>query len=177
MGYRFNDTPPNPEDHLMKLHVRNGATLRAAFGCYYLNTHDRKFHDHIGWPYPGHPDHICQIPYDIPFYGDKSKTMELDEIHLTAEGYNNVFIKFEDSELEYINANAYIDEQDDHIVRIQATTCLPLSLFENNQCKDFVFTLFAQKAEPETYIIDAIFHGVISVMPGAPWGENDIDNE
>ena len=164
MAYRFDDTPFNPEEHLPKLYVRNGAQLKAAFGCYYLNPHNSRLHDFIGWPRPNHPDSICQIPSDLVEYGFNHKTMTLDEIHLLNEGYTGAVLAFEDDDLasNLLNASAEIDSETDNIVRISMTP--QFDTFTDNNI-DIVFTVFVFKNDTAVY--DAVFHGVVSVMPGA----------
>lgn len=75
MGYRLQEPrPPKPRRNVvdlatpMRLFIHNGAIGHFAFPCWYQEVlrpepamiHDRRLHDHIGWPDPRHPDHICQ---------------------------------------------------------------------------------------------------------------------
>ena len=85
MGYRFNDKPPKPEEHLRTFDVRNGAQMRATFGCYYAHKgHDPKVHDYYGWPDPRHPDDICQMLPDFvhPYHNKDKRPLSFQPIHL-----------------------------------------------------------------------------------------------
>lgn len=164
MGYRFSDNPPKPEDHLRKFAVRNGATLHVSFGCYYLNNHDPMFHDHIGWPNPSLPDGSCQEISNMRLFPIKHKTVDLEEIHLLEEGYTDAEVSYEDTEdIDYLTTNAWIDEEDDNIVRMTVATNLPTF---DDKPKDYKFTIFVKSEST----IDAVCHAVISVLPGAPSG-------
>ena len=162
MGYRFNDNPPKPEDHLYRFAVRNGATARITFGCYYLGKHDPKLHDFIGWPNPDNVDAICQEISNFKLFGKKNKTIELQEIHLAEEGYDEVAVAYEDSEYaQYLITESHIDEDDDNIIRVKVTANLPEF---SDKPIDVKFTVFARKSS-ETRI-DAVCHAIISVLPG-----------
>lgn len=76
MGYRINHHP-RPLPHRgavdiatpVKLTIHNGTTAHFAFPCWYYEVHkpipahphNYHYHDHIGWPSPSHPDHVCQL--------------------------------------------------------------------------------------------------------------------
>lgn len=67
MGYRKPDIPmPKPDDFLPVFSIHNGEDAVFSIPCFYLEIeppeewHDYHFHDHIGWPGPRHPDHVCQ---------------------------------------------------------------------------------------------------------------------
>ena len=165
MGYRFNDNPPKPEDHLRKFAVRNGTIMRIAFGCYYLQGHNPKMHDHIGWPNPDNPDHICQEISNMRLYGLKEKTAELEKIHLIEEGYDELAISFEDSDnAQHLETNVWIDPDDDNIVRLTVKADFPTF---SDKPIDLRFTVFAKKSDGSA--IDSICHGMITVLPGAPY--------
>jgi len=164
MGYRFDDKPPKPEDHLLKFSVRNGAIMRIAFGCYYLKGHNPKYHDHIGWPNPDKPDMICQELSNMKLFGLKEKTAELEEIHLLEEGYTETEVSFEDEEkAQYVTATTQIDPQDDNIVRMKVAANFPTF---SDKPIDLRFTIFVKKKNGSA--IDAICHAMITVLPGAP---------
>lgn len=169
MGYRLEEKPFNPEDHLHRFCVRNGTIGKMAFGCYYLVEHDYKLHDHIGWPDPDKPDRICQIvssPVSNPIFLTKNGIVNnLEEIHLLDEGYDTAAITFEDDEIEYYTSiEAYIDEEDDYIVHLNVKAEFPS--FSNNP-KDYKFTLFVKKSDGTA--IDAVCHAVLSILPGSPY--------
>lgn len=167
MGYRFNDNPPKPEDHLHRFAVRNGATAKIAFGCYYLMGHDSKMHDHVGWPSPDNPDHVCQIQSNFRLYGLKEKTVNLQEIHLIEEGYTETSIEFDDQEnAQYLDASTWIDEDDDNIVRVKIDTDFPM--FEDKPI-DMRFTVFVRNDEAD--VTDAVCHGMLTILPGSPYQE------
>lgn len=74
MPYRtMKPAPQKPEDKLPVFSVHNGADNSFGVPCFYLEVepperwHDYHLHDHIGWPSPKHPDHICQMPIDFPY--------------------------------------------------------------------------------------------------------------
>lgn len=75
MGYRIHEKPrPRPRRTMqdtatpIRVYVHNGSTANLAIPCYYqevhkpehVHIHDPHWHDHVGWPSPSHPDHICQ---------------------------------------------------------------------------------------------------------------------
>lgn len=164
MGYRFYDNPPKPEDHLHRFPVRNGAVMRLAFACYYLHGHNPKLHDHIGWPNPDHPDAICQEISNMKLYRMRHKDIELQEIHLLKEGYNEVAVSFEDEEqAQNLTVNAWIDEDDDNIIRMIVGSKFPTF---SDKPVDLRFTVFVKK---DNATIDAVCHGFITVLPGAPY--------
>lgn len=172
MGYRTLDKPPKPEDMLRKYAVRNGAIMRMALGCFYLRKgHNPHFHDYRNWPAPNyHPGEICQQmpPRDIIRWRDDPVTgnpVGVDPIHLIEEGYNTVEIKFDDADIaQYLTAEAWIDEEDDYIVRVKVHANLPL--FEDKP-KETRFTVFAAKTDGTA--IDAVHHGFVTVLPGSPY--------
>lgn len=177
MAYRLDNTPPpKPENMLRRFAVRNGAVMRASFGCYYLSEgHDPDYHDYINWPAPNyHPGDICQMkfPRDLPrWIRDISdfKPIDLDPIHLLEEGYSDVAIAFDDpdfaSNVDVMSCT--IDEDDDYIVRLKVLA--HFTLFEDKP-KESRFTLFVKKEDGST--IDAVCHGIMVVLPGSPYPES-----
>lgn len=98
MGYRL---PDNPPDMRPRLHyaatqsvivMDNGTISRVMIPCHYAREehHDRMMHDHMGWPYPGHPDASCQLPPGC------DHVLVLDRIDLPGEGYDAIEIAFVD---------------------------------------------------------------------------------
>lgn len=172
MGYRTLDKPVKPEDMLPRFEVRNGAIMRVAFGCFYLRRgHDPNYHDYKNWPAPNfHPGAICQMMpprSEMRWRNDPvtGQPVGVDPIHLTDEGYDIVSIAFDDADIEqYLDYSAWIDEEDDNIVRIKVKTNLPL--FEDKP-KETRFTLFVSKPEEEA--IDAVCHGIMTILPGSPY--------
>lgn len=153
------------EKMLPRFYVRNGATLNIAFGCYYLAEHDRWEHDHIGWPNPDNPDRICQI-LGSKFFNDRGQHAIIgEEIDLIDEGYTTATVTFEDAELaENLDWTAEIDEDNPYIVHLKADT--NFDTFTGDP-KELHFTLFVYGTGTT---IDAVCHGIIVVMPGAPIG-------
>lgn len=68
--------------------VDNGSISRFAIPSFYREHHDRNMHDHLGWPYPGHPDDSCQLPPGCDFI--------LNEIDLPNEGYTSIKVSMTD---------------------------------------------------------------------------------
>lgn len=173
MGFRYNTTPPpKPEDHLRRFAVRNGAIMRVSFGCYYFSRgHDPRYHDYINWPAPNyHPGEICQMdpPRSIaPWMRNPKPGMpiQLDAIHLTEEGYTDIAVSYEDSDnAAYLTTEAWIDEDDDYIVHMKVNA--NFATFSDKP-KDLRFTVFAKKSDGSA--IDAICHGIVTVLPGSPY--------
>lgn len=135
--------------------VDNGVTAHLAIPCFYKEifppietwSHDRRVHDHHGWPTPDHPDHSCQnwdfahgrchkgnkrnawhdyITNPYEYHGacgnhnhcnDYIDPSRLYPIHLTQEGYEDVSIVFKDAP-DGLTYRAWIDEESDWIVRV-----------------------------------------------------------
>lgn len=183
MAYRNpSQKPPNPECLLNRYIVRNGATLKLDFDCYYMVPgHDPHYHDYKNWPAPNyHPGDVCQIlpPRDIPrfmtardmLYG---RPCEVAPIHLLDEGYSEAVIVFEDTaKAAHVTTETWIDEEDDNIVRLRLDAMFDTFTTDPIELK---FTLFVKKTytDPETNITrttkDAVEHGIIVVVPGAPY--------
>lgn len=147
MSYRHHDHKPHKMHRSavnittpIKLFIHNGTATSFAFPCWYQEVkppvpariHNHHLHDHHGWPSWRHTDHICQmwIPepgYTIdgpgecrrPFhnYIDYSK---VTPIHLLSdyEGYDNEGIVAWVEKPEGIDATAYVDENEDWVVRV-----------------------------------------------------------
>lgn len=154
---------------LPRFAVRNGATLRLTFGCYYSgHGHDPHYHDHIHWPAPDyHPGAICQMrpPRDRMRWTDGKigyGPVHLDPIHLAEEGYSKASVTFDDQEVAqyFTDVNAEIDEETDHYVRLRLLAQLPL--FEDKP-RETRFTVYV--TNKITRVKDAVCHGIISVLP------------
>ena len=177
MAYRLDNTPPpKPEDMLRRFAVRNGATMRIAFGCYYLSEgHDPDYHDYIHWPAPNyHPGPICQmkpvrdLPRQIRNIAD-FKPVGLDPIHLLEEGYDEVAVAFDDPDFasNIDIQDCLIDQDDDYIVRLKVLA--HFALFEDKP-KESRFTVFVRKDDNSA--VDAVCHGIMVVLPGSPYPES-----
>lgn len=68
--------------------VDNGTINRIAIPTFFREHHDVKLHDHLGWPYPGHPDRSCQLPPGCEFV--------LNEIDLPGDGYDAIEVSMID---------------------------------------------------------------------------------
>lgn len=175
MGYRNKEPKKKPEDFLPRFGIRNGATLRTAFACYYFTPadgHDPKYHDHIGWPAPDHPDESCQMkPARYPINGLPRPVLrtkdDLTPINLTDEGYAKASITFDDPAIaEFITASAYIDETDDHLVNVSIAVDAPT--FKDKPI-DVRFTVFV--SDESESVRDAVCHGILSILPGSSFKE------
>lgn len=177
MGYRKPDKIPKPEDMLARFDVRNGAIMRVTFGCYYTaRGHNPHYHDYINWPAPNyHPGPICQMhpPRDKfrwmnPITGQPIK---LDPIHLVEEGYSIVKVSYEDDDIaEYLTTEASIDQSTDNLVRLKVHANLPVF---HDEPKEVRFTIFISKSDGSA--IDAVCHGIIVILPGSPFPEDEED--
>ena len=173
MAYRYNDKPPKPEDMLRRFDVRNGATMKASFGCFYFVPqpgHDPHYHDYINWPAPNYHGEPCQMktPRDIDPRFPKPVLRtdgDLVPIHLADEGYTEAAVSFDDDDLaENLTATATIDTDEDHVVKLNVTTDFPT--FKDKPI-EIRFTVFVKKSS--TGVKDAVCHGILVVLPGSPY--------
>lgn len=178
MSYRIQPKPkPHPERTLVdvttpaRVYVHNGTIAHLAIPCWYqevhkpvrLHHHDRHLHDHMGWPSPTHPDHVCQLwspdqhcctigmhhectPH-CRHYIDLSG---LVPIHLLEEGYTSFSVVFNASDepptADQIVAEAYVSELEDWVVRIN------LDIFDESalyQPQKYKMTVFASMTDDE----------------------------
>lgn len=167
MGYRkYKAKPPEQNRSAVdiatpiKLVVQNGATASFAFPCWYqeverplrAHLHSKDKHDHCGWPTPDHHDHSCQlwIPEEghcvhgmqecaphCKHYIDYSK---VTPIHLLSdyEGYEGAFVAWTGNH-EGIEATAYIDPDEDWVVRVNVDVQDPNALDAKQEYKMTVF--------------------------------------
>ena len=169
MGYRTIDTPPKPENMLRRFAVRNGAIAHIAFGCYYLGIgHDPHYHDHLNWPAPNyHPGDICQMfpPRDHMRWRKPGLPTDMEQIHLSEEGYDQVVVSYEDNDnAAHLITEAWIDEEDDYIVRMKVEA--NFDTFSDKPV-DTRFTIFAGKSDGSAR--DAVCHGILTVLPGGAY--------
>lgn len=171
MGYRNNIEPPKPEDMLPRFSVRNGATLRLAFHCYYLNWeegHDPHYHDYINWPTRNYHGEACQMlpPRDHPPYGPEMNYLvdDVTPINLTSEGYSQIKVAFDNDDIDdYLTATAeIITNEEGNVVKLHIATAIPTFSGEPKSTK---FTVFAVNST--TSCVDEIIHGILDVLPGA----------
>lgn len=165
MGYRFEDKPRDFPQRVFD--VRNGATLKISFGCYYYKYHDVKYHDHMGWPQPTRPDMIHQtgsIDDPAPWMPDHHVFMEqeLEPIHLATEGYTRFSVVIDDPDIaSSVTTTVGIDETEDHVIRVKMTVNLPTF---TGSPKETGFTVFTSKADGS--INDSVCHGIMKILPG-----------
>ena len=141
MGYRFDDKPAKPEDALRRFIVRNGASLRISFGCWYLEKR--------------------------PVHKPPSES-DLTPIELENEGYDQFAISFEEGEeaTDHMMCEIGIDEsQGGNVIALRIVTNFPTF---HDKPKDFRFTVFARQSGNHV-MTDAICHGIITVLPGSPY--------
>ena len=175
MGYRINSHPkPKPRRTAVdiatpaKLYVHNGTLAHFAFPCWYqemhkpvpAHHHDHHWHDHVGWPSPDHPDHICQLwapdrhCCSIGHRHECSRHCEhyidmanVFPIHLREEGYSSALVKWATDNRQPptgITATASIDTAEDWVVRLDLDIKDPAALQEPQK---YLFTVFVHANE------------------------------
>lgn len=175
------------------VYVQNGATFNYAIPCWYLiaeeprraHCHSRAHHDHVGWPSPNHPDHICQH-WDFAHsccsheHGKHvcdhcSRFLDmglLRPIHLSKEGYDKITVAF-DSAPEGLKATGSIDEKRDWIVRIQLSANVRAAVKEKVLVP---YAVFAEGTVSGRKTRDVVARGVMVIVPGPlPGGTIDIE--
>lgn len=169
-----------------EIYVQNGATADLAIPCWYqevhqpvrLIKHNHHLHDHVGWPAPNHPDHVCQVDrpertllppgVDRP-RGRRDRYLDLGglvPIHLSAEGYETITIAWADTPDAGVMATGSIDADDDWVVRVRFDVADSSAIDEK---RTYRFTVFANA--PATSVSaarrDIICLGKLIVLPGA----------
>ena len=171
MGYRYFDNTFDPQSMLLDdtarksvIKVDNGSISRIAIPCLYSWFEPfqriRRMHaDHCGWPSPGHPDNSSQEPAS-PF----DVTLEIDQIDLSAEGYDRVEISLYDPP-EGLSVDGTITAE---LVNLTiASMCPDLE----TESADVPFSVFAV-GTTEDYghnsmqLRDVVTKGIIRIMPG-----------
>lgn len=206
-GYRIDAPRPKPKRRTMqktstrgRVYVANGTTAELAIPCYYMEMHrpvpaephDRMRHDMLGWPTPDKPDSCCQewdfansccrrtphmkcCPPHCEHFIDMRR---LFPIHLKDEGYRRFVVDMVDKP-SGLEAEAYLDPDDDWVVRVRIEAHVPLNalidmtrLPETDIITQFsVFGVIAGSSS-ETGVEhrerrDLIFNGSIVVIPTA----------
>lgn len=209
-GYRIDAPRPKPKRRTMQktstrgtVYVANGTTAELAIPCYYMEMHrpvpaephDRMRHDMLGWPTPDKPDSCCQewdfansccrrtphmkcCPPHCEHFIDMRR---LFPIHLKDEGYT----RFEVEMIEPprgLEATAYLDPDDDWVVRVHITANVPIdTLIDMSRLPetDIItqFSVFGVIAESSSETggargekRDLVFNGSIVVIPTAHAG-------
>lgn len=175
MAYRINKKPIKPEDKLRRFTVRNGATIDVLFPCYYyqpVEGHDPHYHDFIGWPSPSTPGDACQMyPPRDRYRWNRHPLMrngeDLTPIHLRLEGYDEAVVTFSDQDIaEFVAATAWIDEDDDYLIRFHVNA--NLATFSDKPL-DTWFTIFIKRNDGNMEYKDVVCHGILTVLPGSPY--------
>lgn len=196
MGYRLEDKKPREPRRDVQgaaspstVFIQNGSILEYAIPCWYLiadapvrsHCHSRDHHDHVGWPSPTHPDHICQ-DYEFAHgchhahschnhhikghhhdHCDRYLDMrKLHPIHLAKEGYEDIEIAF-DNPPYGLQAHGYIDEDRDWIVRITVDS-LVTDAIENRV--EIPYAVFASGNVMGHDRRDVVSRGVMVILPG-----------
>lgn len=185
MGYRFCDPKPiDLTDMFPVLDVTNYEIKCWSIPCFYLDIekpvdwHDPKMHDHIGWPRPDMPDHICQRPWELTpdilwEYIDMNKAKKIhlmSEYELAGAGDAYAVFKFDEVDAEGnaidvsgIDVETYIRDPEDWIIDIIFKPQLPLFA---DKPKEFMFNLFYER-EGELGVLtkDLVMRGKLVVFP------------
>lgn len=118
-----------------ELHVLNGASVEYAFPCLYAIPSDTD------------DDHV-----------------EYEKIHLAAEGYGAPTILFDDVP-EGLTFNAWIDEVEDHVVRLVVSAQCPSAVDRDATCPMSV--TIQRSAEPHGTRTDVVLRSKV-VVEAAP---------
>lgn len=209
-GYRIDAPRPKPKRRTMqktstrgRVYVANGTTAELAIPCYYMEMHrpipaephDRIRHDMLGWPTPDKPDSCCQewdfansccrrtphmkcCPPHCEHFIDMRR---LFPIHLRDEGYARFDVDMIKPP-QGLEATAYLDPDDDWVVRVDIEAHVPLDklidmgrLPETDIITQFsVFGVIAGSSSgtgvQHRERRDLIFNGSIVVIPTAHSG-------
>lgn len=190
MSYRITEHPkPEPrrtvEDMATAstIFVQNGTKFEYAIPCWYIivdppqkaHHHNRAHHDHVGWPSPNHPDHICQswdFAHSCCSYDNNKhhcnhchRYLDMDNvrpIHLTKEGYSNIKTAIEPT-AQGLSVSGSIDSKRDWIIRISINAHLTSAVKEK---QEFDYAIFANGTVGGKDCTDAVARGKIVVLPG-----------
>ena len=171
--------------------VQNGATAYLAVPCWYhevrspqhTHVHDREWHDHVGWPSPGHPDGSCQDAYLLnkgmggrPPYreaeggwvhpGRYLDFSQFAPIHLIEEGYGEVEVAFDDPPAG-LHGSGWIDGDSDWVVRFLIEPMCPSAVKED---VDVPYTVFVKGNVGGRPRRDVVAKGTLRIVAG-PIGE------
>lgn len=201
MSYRIKERPPHKPKRTMEnlatpvtVFIQNGTKEHVAIPCWYVEVtppikahpHSRQHHDHIGWPSPRHPDHICQA-WDLAhsccsFNRHKHRCdhcehfIDMDRmvpIHLLDEGYKSVKVVFKNAP-SGLTATAKIDDSvdivekkrhtKDWIIRITFEAKCNAAMDEHVDVEYAVFASGTLKGGKE--VTDIVSRGIVRIMPG-----------
>ena len=188
MGYRIKEHKDHKPHRTMQdtatpsgLYVQNGTMARLAIPCWYyvvdppvrMHHHDRMHHDHIGWPSPNHPDHICQdwdfvhscCSHNIHKHVCDHCHMFIDmnkffPIHLEEEGYTSVDVAFVNPPVG-LKASGVID---DYMVRLYIEPMCSDAVEKNI---DVPYTVFVNGTMNKRKVRDVVAKGILHILSGA----------
>lgn len=212
MAYRKMPPPPKPARRTMqkvstphRVYMHNGQIANLAIPCWYqeihrperVHIHDRKFHDHVGWPEPRRVDRSCQSTHHMDIHrmggqmwwpGDPVDSLYTDEpggwhwphilldpaccfpIHLTEEGYDHVKVLLG---AEGATASGWIDDDDDWIVRVMFTADAEDSQEPFTEPTVIPFSVFAHAQEIDRLRRernDLLANGELVILPAITEG-------
>lgn len=164
MGYRLPDE--RLHDHRKQIddtarqsviRVDNGTINRISIPSFYQEYHDRKLHDHLGWPSPGHPDRSCQLPAGNEFV--------LNEIDLEGEGYDAIEVSMIDPPegLEFTGSIEY------NVITFNITVMCPSAISDD---LDVTFSAYATGTidndydEEDVPLRDVVTKGTLHIVAG-----------
>lgn len=164
MGYRLpDDRCPDRRKHIddtarqSVIRVDNGTINHISIPSFYQEHHDRKLHDHLGWPSPGHPDRSCQLPPGSEFV--------LNEIDLEGEGYDAIEVSMVDPPegLEFIGSIEY------NVITFNITAMCPSAETDD---LDVTFSAYATGTidndydEDDVPLRDVVTKGTLHIVAG-----------
>ena len=157
MGYRLNDIrPPKPDSDHPIFDVTNNTIAIWSLPCFYIDVekpvdwHDPKLHDHLGWPRPDMPDHVCQQPWEfIKSLSPDAKWRYIDmnrtkKIHFLSE--------YELDDAEWVEPSIVFDTVDE----------------DGNAIDTSDIETYCWIREPEDWIIDLSFNPKLDGFAGKP---------
>lgn len=165
MGYRLPDE--RCVDHRERINdtarqtvisVDNGTINRITIPTFFREHHDRNLHDHLGWPYPGHPDNSCQLPPGHEFV--------LNEIDLAEDGYDAIEV----SMIDPPNGLSFTGSIDYNIITLNITAMCADAI---NDDLDVTFSVYATGVidndydEEDVQLRDVVTKGTLHIVAGA----------
>ena len=165
MAYRITEEF-NPEDYLPRFYVRNGATVKMAFDCYYWTPLLRPEHYHRD----PHHEPVPWSSFD-PVYGkvnprfpDMSRPEDFTEIDLSAEGYTNASVIYDDTTISSnLTTTTTFDDNEANVVNCKVKANLPK--FQDD-AKETKFTVFVTGSSG---LQDVVCRGILVILPGPPY--------
>lgn len=122
--------------------IENGVSSDFAFSCWYSKEHR----------------HDCN-------HNEKN----LSPIHLTEEGYTRVEVIFDDQPVGLV-ATAYIDEEEDWVIRLELNAQLDEAIEQRFRCRYTI--LIHMEVDNVITKTDMVCKGKLTVLP-SPWKSGD----